>query len=139
MKSESIGKFVLQDMWFDVNHDLPHQLEHGFDRISLLDKEGLSLCLSRTRRSTYGDDDDLRARARVDLRLLYVRICRHEMHARRGKWISIELGAINSAIVDLLVVLNDRLSCHRYSSGVTRLLHCPRGRESDWHTRLVLA
>lgn len=117
-------------MWFDVIYDLPHKLEHGFERISLLDKDGLSLLLSRTRRSATGDDDVLTARAQADLRL---------MHVRRGKWVGIDFCPINSAIVDLLVAVNDIPSYNRYSSRVTRLLHCPRGRESDWHAGLVSA
>jgi predicted nucleotidyltransferase len=120
VQSQVIDKFVFRDMWFDVSYHLPGQLEFCFDYVTLLDRDDLTpqLC---TPSQIYGEQE-LKARAQADLRLLNARIYRYEKYARRGEWIGLDLAAIKNLVVDILMVLNGQPNYNRHFSRISRLL-----------------
>lgn len=121
VQSQVIDKFVYQDTWFDVSYHLPHQLAFDFDCVPLFDKDGITPEVCDPQPVTHRDEE-LKARAQADLRLLHVRIHRYEKYARRQEWVGLDLSAIKNSIVDTLMVLNDQPSYNRYSSRIGRLL-----------------
>ena len=121
VKSQVIDKFLFRDTWFDVSYHLPHQLEFWFDHVTLLDKDKLTPDL-HTPDETY-TEEELKARAQANLRLLCARIHRYEKYARRGEWIGMDLSAIRNLVVDLAMVLNNHPNYNRYSSRMSQLLH----------------
>jgi predicted nucleotidyltransferase len=121
VQSQVIDKFVFKDTWFDVSYHLPGQLEFCFDFVTLLDKDALTpqLCVPD---QLYGEEE-LKARAQANLRLLHARIHRYEKYARRKEWVGLDLSAIKNLIVDILMVLNDHPNYNRHFSRISRLLH----------------
>ena len=121
VQSQVIDKFVFRDVWFDVSYHLPGQLEFCFDYATLLDRDNLTpqLCAPD---QFYGEEE-LKARAQADLRLLHARIHRYEKYARREEWVGLDLAAIKNLVVDVLMVLNDQPNYNRHFSRISRLLH----------------
>ncbi|MBN1812084.1 MAG: hypothetical protein JXA14_09640 [Anaerolineae bacterium] len=121
VQSQVIDKFVFRDVWFDVSYHLPGQLEFCFDFVTLLDRDDLTphLCVPDQLYS----EEELKARAQADLRLLHARIHRYEKYARREEWVGLDLSAIKNLAVDILMVLNDQPNYNRHFSRISRLLH----------------
>jgi predicted nucleotidyltransferase len=140
VQSQVIDKFVFRDVWFDLSYHLPGQLEFCFDYVTLLDRDDLmpQLCAPD---QLYGEEE-LKARAQADLRLLHARIHRYEKYARREEWVGLDLAAIKNLIVDVLMVLNNQPNYNRHSSRMSRLLHAlpvkPEGFEQDFRDILRL-
>jgi hypothetical protein len=88
--------------------------------VVLVDKDDLTpqLCALD---ETYSDAE-LKVRAQANLRLLHVRIHRYEKYAWREEWIGLDLSAIKNAIVDVLMVLNDRPNYNHHSARISQLL-----------------
>jgi predicted nucleotidyltransferase len=134
VQSQVIDKFVFRDVWFDVSYHLPGQLEFCFDYVTLLDRDDLTpqLCAP----DQPNDEEELKARAQADLRLLHARIYRYEKYARREEWVGLDLAAIKNLVVDVVMVLNDRPNYNRHFSRISRLLHelpvKPEGFEPDF-------
>ncbi len=120
VESQVIDKFTFRDTWFDVSYHLPDQLDFCFNYVTLVDKDNLTpqLCAEE---QTYSEED-LKDRIQADLRLLRARIHRYEKYARRKEWVGMELSAIKRLLVDLVMVLNDKVSYNRHSSRMSRLL-----------------
>jgi hypothetical protein len=120
VQSQVIDKFVFRDVWFDVSYHLPNQLEFCFDFVTLLDKDNLTpqLCVPDQLYS----EEDLKARAQADLRLLHARIHRYEKYARRKEWVGLDLSAIKNLVVDTLMVLNNQPNYNRHFSRMSQLL-----------------
>lgn len=140
VQSQVIDKFVFRDVWFDLSYHLPGQLEFCFDYVTLLDRDDLTpqLCAPD---QLYGEEE-LKARAQADLRLLHARIHRYEKYARREEWVGLDLAAIKNLIVDVLMVLNNQPNYNRHSSRMSRLLRTlpvkPEGFEQDFQDILRL-
>ena len=120
VQSQVIDKFVFQDTWFDVSYHLPNQLEFCFDFVTLLDKDDLTpqLCVPDQSYS----EEELKARAQANLRLLHARIHRYEKYSRRNEWIGLDLSAIKNLVVDILMVLNNQPNYNRHFSRISQLL-----------------
>jgi hypothetical protein len=120
VQSQVIDKFVFRDMWFDLSYHLPGQLEFCFDYVTLLDRDDLTpqLCVP----SQICGEQELKARAQGDLRLLNARIHRYEKYTRRQEWIGLDLAAIKNLVVDILMVLNGQPNYNRHFSRISRLL-----------------
>ena len=120
VQSQVIDKFVFQDAWFDLSYHLPGQLEFCFDFVTLLDRGDLTphLCAPD---QLYSEEES-KARAQADLRLLHARIHRYEKYARREEWVGLDLSAIKNLVVDILMVLNDHPNYNRHFSRISRLL-----------------
>jgi len=133
VKSQVIDKFVFDDTWFDVSYHLPHQLQFCFDYLPLIDKDGYAAQVCPVAHDY--TEAELKERVQANLRLLHVRIYRYKKYCWRGEWIGLDLSAIKNAVVDILMVLNDRPGYNRYSSRITDLLHelavKPDGVEED--------
>jgi hypothetical protein len=121
VQSQVIDKFVFQGTWFDVSYHLPGQLEFCFDFVTLLDKDDLTSQLCAP--DQLYDEEELKARAQANLRLLYARIHRYEKYALRKEWVGLDLSAIKNLVVDILMVLNDQPNYNRHFSRMSQLLH----------------
>jgi predicted nucleotidyltransferase len=121
VQSQVIDKFVFRDVWFDVSYHLPDQLEFCFDFVTLLDRDDLTphLCAP----DQHYSEEELKARAQADLRLLHARVHRYKKYARRKEWVGLDLSAIKNLVVDILMVLNGRPNYNRHFSRISQLLH----------------
>ncbi len=134
VESQVIDKFVYQDIWFDVSYHSPHQLQFCFDYIPVMDKDGLEAKLC-----SHGElpgEQDLKARAQADLRLLHARIIRYKKYALREEWIGIDTSVIKNLLVDVVMLLNDHPDYNRFSSRITSLLRGLPVKPSHFEERL---
>ncbi len=115
-----IDRLVFQDTWFDVSYHLPHQLEKGCDYITLVDKEDLSRELCGEGKSY--SEEELKARAKTDLRLLHARLQRYRKYVQRQEWIGLDLSTAKNLMIDVVMVLNNVPIYNRFSSRISRML-----------------